>query len=208
MKTTAFLIGLIVFATVIVSSAAAQDVLFEDDMDEWKDPWMNPENVDPAYGEIAYEGGALQLMDYTDENFTYTILNKEFSDFILAVEIELVEGNADNWYHIFTRVQEQGFYVFSISADGWYQIRKIESGEVESLVEPTESEYIVQGRDATNTVRIESIGDEMTLFVNDWRLETVQDSSFSTGKIALGTESLSGSFTTTAFDNLVIVEPA
>ncbi len=208
MKTTAVLIGLIVFATVIVSGAAAQDVLFEDDMDEWKDPWMNPEDVDPSYGEITYENGALWIMDYTDDNWTTTTLEEEFSDFMLEVETELVEGNADNWFHIFTRGQDQGYYVFSISADGLYQILKCENGELQYLVEPTQSEYIVQGRDATNTVRIESIGDEMTLFVNDQRLETIHDSSFSTGLIALGAESFSGSFTTAAFDNLVIAEPS
>jgi hypothetical protein len=183
----------------------------DDDMDEWNSTWMNgtwmnADDIDPNLGEVTYEDEELRITDYTDENATYTVMRDEFSDFKLSVDTELTDGNTSTWQQIYTRLQNDSGYVFSINADGQYQIQKIENGTVESLVEPTESEYIDQGTDETNEVMIESIGDEMTLFIDEHEVSTVNDSSFSTGRIALGAESLSGTSATVAFEDFEITE--
>ena len=206
MKRITFLLALVAFAAAIAPGASAQNILFEDDMDVWQDPWLQP--FESSYGTVSYEDGELRVMDYTDENVTGTVLQNDFGDFRLFVETGLVAGNEDNWQYIYIRWQENGGYVFGVSADGFYQILKVDGGTVTSLAEPTASEYINTGRDVTNIVSIESNGDEMNLFVNGYLLETVHDTRFSNGQIALAVESLSGSFSTVGFDNLYITEPA
>lgn len=206
MKRITYLLALVAFAAAIAPGVSAQTVLFADDMDVWQDPWVQP--YESPYGTVSYEDGELRIMDYTDDSVTGTILQDDFDNFILSVETRLVAGNDDNWQYVYTRLQESGGYVFAISADGFYQILKSDSGTATALAEATTSEYINTGRDAANIIEIESNGDEMNFFVNGYLLESVRDTRFSTGQIALGTASLSGRFSTAGFDNLVITEVA
>jgi hypothetical protein len=131
-----------------------------------------------------------------------------FTDFILEVETWLVSGTDNNWHAVFCRWRdEDNYYAFAISADGYYTIEKVVDGDITAFVEPTYSSYINQGVGAVNLIHIECIGSSLSLSVNGHVLATVTDATFTGGDIALAANAQAGTSTEVAFDNIVVTKP-
>jgi len=181
-------------------------ILFSDDFSDDGSGWVTYDEYD---GRVIYEDGCLYVTDYTNPEFAmYGESQRYFTDFIIEVETRLVGGTDDNWHLVGCRFKDEGnTYWFGISADGYYTINKEVNGKVEVLVAPTRSVYIHQGRDVTNLIHVECIGSSLSLSVNGHLLRKVTDATFTGGDIALGANSLAGTFTEVTFDNLVVTEP-
>jgi len=162
-----------------------------------------------ANGEVFYEGGWLHVINYTTApEDTETMLVGYFDDFILEVDTKLVDGTDNNWHGVICRFQNLGdYYVFNISADGYYYISRFIDYEQTALAGPTYSSHINTGWDVVNTMHIECVGSSFSFSVNGHLLATVTDNSFSDGDIGLLATSWEGSLSEIAFDNLVITEP-
>ncbi len=159
-------------------------------------------------GRASYEGGWLHVTTYTAAGFaTYSCAHQHFTDFILEVETKLVAGTDDNWHQIVCRYLDDNYYDFDISADGYYGILAWIQGSRHVLVEPTSSIHILQGRNATNRVRVECVGSTLSLSVNGHLLVEVTDARLHGGDICLGVSSLAGTFSEVAFDNIVVTAP-
>ncbi|MCJ7426158.1 MAG: hypothetical protein MUO17_03355 [Dehalococcoidales bacterium] len=191
---------------IVVEPSAGPTVLFFDDFSQDTGDW---DIYSDSSGQVFYESGWLHLIHYTDASLdTYTLAYQYLDDFILEVETKLVDGTDNNWQTVLCRVQdEDNYYAFGVSADGYYNLAKFIDGEPTYLVYATYSDYINQGWDVVNTVYIECIGSSLTLAVNGYVLDTVTDYSFYGGYIGFIANSLDGSFTEIAFDNLIVVEP-
>ena len=187
-------------------AATGPTVLFYDDFSNPNSGWVTYDGYD---GQVMYHDGCLYIKDYTNpEGTIYGEAQRYFTDFILEVETWLVGGTDDNWHIVSCRMQdEDNYYGFGISADGFYQIAKFVDGERISLSEIASSSYINQGWDVVNSIRIECIGNSLSLAVNGHTLASVTDSTFSGGDVCLAANALSGTFTEIAYDNLVITEP-
>jgi hypothetical protein len=183
------------------------DVIFSDDFSRDNGDW---EVFSDANGEVFYEGGWLHLINYTTAPVdTMSLMtNQNFTDFILEVEVKLIDGTDDNWQGIVCRYHDGGdYYVFNISADGYYYIARFINHEQTALAEATQSSYINQGWDVVNNVYIECIGSSLSLSVNGHLLASVTDSTLNEGEIGLLVTSWDGDFSEIAFDNLVVTEP-
>lgn len=181
-------------------------VLFSDDFSQDTGVW---DTLSDANGKVFYENGWLHIINYTDAPVdTYTLAHRYFSDFILEVETKLVDGTDDNWHTVSCRFEdEDNYYAFGISADGYYLISKFANGEQIFLAGPTRSSYINQGWDIINLVHIACIGSNLSLSVNGHTLISVTDATFTTGDMGLFATSWAGSLTEIAFDNIVVTEP-
>jgi len=181
-------------------------VLFSDDFSDPNSGWDVSEN---SAGQVAYKNGHYSIKTYLSSPYcTYGEINRYFSDFILEVETWLVSGTDNNWHTVSCRVPDNNnFYQFSISADGYYVITKIFNGEQISLVTPTQSSYVNQVIGAVNLIHIECISNSLSLSVNGHLLRQVTDNTFSGGDISLEASESAGISTEIAFDNLVITEP-
>jgi uncharacterized repeat protein (TIGR02543 family) len=187
--------------------AVGVTVLFSDD-------FSNPNSGDwdvytDANGKVFYEDGWLHILNYTTASEdTESMLDGYFSDFALEADTKLVDGTDNNWHGVICRLQDLGnYYVCNISADGYYLISRFVDYDQVALTGPTPSSYINTGWDVVNTVRIECVGNSLSLSVNGHLLDTVYDSNFSSGKIGLLATSWEGDHSEIAFDNLVITEP-
>jgi len=181
-------------------------VLFYDDFSQDTGDWDIFSDSD---GKVFYENGWLHITNYTTATIdTVTLVDGYFTDFVLEVETQLVDGTDDNWHGIVCRSQDvDNYYAFGVSADGYYYLAEFINGE-QIAVEPISfSSHINQGWDVTNFIHIECIGSSLSLSVNGHSLINVTDTSFSGGEIGLLSTSLGGSFSEIAFDNLVITEP-
>jgi uncharacterized repeat protein (TIGR02543 family) len=190
---------------VTVTANFEHEVLFSDDFSDEAGVWGTGSDED---GSVFYETGWLHVVDYTGGPSIITSAHQHFTDFILEVETKLVGGTDDNWHMVLCRYQDDAnHYDFRISADGYYAIARFISGNGTALVEATQSSYINQGVDAVNLIHIECIGSNLSLSVNGHVLRTVTDTAISSGDIALGGQSLAGSSTEIAFDNITVTRP-
>jgi hypothetical protein len=161
-------------------------------------------------GSAFYENGKLHIRNYTiSPSPSASFWSTEFTDFTAEIEMEFVGGSNDNWQGFLCRYNlgVGDYYFLGISADGYYMIEKFEAGDggvSTSLSRPSTSSHILTGLGITNTVRVECIGNSLTLYVNGFSLAQVTDSTFSTGIVGFGVTSLSGEYSEVAFDNLVI----
>ena len=188
------------------ATQTASGVLFSDDFSDEGSGWITYEGFD---GRASYHDGCLHITAYTAFlGPTYSTAQLSLADFVLEVETWLVDGTDDNWHLVLCRYQdEDNNYAFGISADGYYSIFKWFDGELAVLVSPTYSTHINQGRSAINLIRVECIGDSLSLSANGHMLKMVADDTFSGGDIGLGTIALAGEFTEVAFDNIVVSKP-
>lgn len=199
-------LGLVGAAGCDGDSTPAANVLFSDDFSQDRGDWDIFSDED---GEVFYEDGWLQLINYTaSPTDTPTILDGYFSDFVLEIDTKLVDGTYDNWHGVICRYQDDGnYYAFGVSADGYYLVAKFADSLTTELAPITSSTHIKQGTDAVNHIRIECIGNSLSLSVNGHTLAEVTDSTFSGGAIGLVCTSWGGTFSQIAFDNIVISEP-
>lgn len=178
-------------------------VVFRDGFDSQNGNWTTYSGED---GSALYENGKLHIKNYTASKYpSGSYIERQFSDFALEVEMELVGGSSANWQSVVCRYNGVGdSYMFCINADGKYAILKAVEGVATMLRTPTSSSHIKTGLAVTNNIRVECIGSSLTLYVNGFNVAQVSDNSLVTGSVGLSVESTSGEYSEVAFDNVVI----
>ncbi len=172
-------------------------------------------------GWILYEGrgvtsriedGVLRLNNSLSGEIAWANAGRDFDDVIIDVETVQAGGPDDNAYGVICRYQnEENFYVFLISGDGHYAIGKYQSGtpQVQYLSgggQYTFSEVINQGQ-SRNQMRVNCVGNELSLSVNGVPLKTVTDPTFVIGDIGLGASTFQPGTAVIEFDNLRVIAP-
>ena len=171
---------------------------------------------------------------YTGQ-IVWSTLDRKYNDFDLRVTARRVSGPLDNQYGVIFRYRDdENFYFFEISSDGYYSLQKAGNGGREFISEWNTSDVIRQG-DEPNEMRVVARGDQFRFYVNGepmplclrgenthsmWNISTgecvtddityvYQDDDFGQGRIALeaGSSSDTTSEIIVAFDNLVIIGP-
>lgn len=191
----------------LFSTPAPGDILYEDDFSRERSGWGI---MDRAGGdiEIAY-GGMLFSVDLPNFMF-WSITGGKFSDTQIDVDAVLVEGPENDALGLVCRYQdEENFYGFMISHDGYYGIFKYIDGRMVMASEEGElgySEVIRQGG-YVNHIRAVCQGDRLSLIVNDETLAVVEDDSFSEGKVGLLAGSYRDPGVVILFDNFKVIQP-
>lgn len=139
------------------------------------------------------------------KDFSYwSVAGVSFADFVLEVETNQVDGPDNNDYGLILRYQDDdNFYSFEISGDGYYTFNKAVERQFFSIIPWRESEAINLGSNS-NLLRVEAVGPNFTLYINDELVDAAIDSDFSQGDIGLlvGTYEEPGAHI--AFDNLKV----
>ena len=127
-----------------------------------------------------------------------------FADGTVEVEAQAVDGPDDNGYGLVFRYQDnENFYYFEVSSDGYYSIGKMVADEWESLAGWTESDVIRLGR-RTNALRIVCSGSQMTFFVNGRQIEELVDDDFEAGSVGFIAEARDEPGVRVHFDDLKV----
>lgn len=182
-------------------------ILYMDDFANVESGWQTRSN--DAGSSISYLHQGLRFV--VNEEFTdfWSIQNIIIADVQLAVDASRVSGPDDNVYGLICRyTEENNYYAFVISSDGYYAILKMLDGNL-SILTGNHMDFhdaINQGR-GTNRIRADCISDELSLFVNNTLLETVIDKDISEGRIGLvaGTKEEPGAII--LFDNFILYQP-
>ncbi len=187
-------------------------VLFQDDFADAQ-----------ACGWVQYnQGGAsatveeelLRLTTSQPGPIWWTNPERNFDDVIITVQARQASGPDNNAYGVICRYQSQeNFYVFLISGDGYYAIGKYQSGneQIQYLTGDGQYHYIfsdaINQGIATNQLRINCVGNELSMTVNGLPLATVTDPTFVTGDVGLAVSAFELGTAVIEFDNIQVISP-
>jgi hypothetical protein len=183
------------------------DVLFKDDFSESPNGWgvLGREG-----GEIGFQDNGFVISVDTPQYLFWSVNGDRYLDTKIDVDAVLLEGPTDDNFGVICRFQDNdNFYGFLISHDGYYGIFKVVEGIlIMSTPDPVlnYNDTIRQGG-IVNHIQAVCQGDVLSLYVNDVLLSQIKDDSFTSGQIGL----IAGAYDTAGvkvlFDNLVVTQP-
>lgn len=186
------------------------EVLFFDDFNGEQDCGWVTYNRGGGIAEI--DNASMQLTVSQPGQIWWTNPNRDFDDLVIRAEARQVSGPNDNAFGLICRYQnEENFYVFLISGDGYYAIGKYQSGS-ENVVYLTDAGQFQQS-DAINTgvasneMLVSCIGNQLSLAVNGTPLITVTDPTFVTGDVGVAASTLQAETGVIEFDNVQVTVP-
>ena len=128
---------------------------------------------------------------------------------IIEVDTTKFSGPEDNEFGVVCRYQnEDNFYYFVISSDGYHSINKFSSGEYVILGDGAyQFNSTIRQSEGLNHIRAWCVGDTLRLDVNGRTLAQVQDSDFLSGEIGMIAGSYDESGVEIQFDHFTVYSP-
>ncbi len=164
---------------------------------------------DPDFIEVEalLNEGTLDFTVYAEESLFWTTAEEDFGDGVYEVQTTAVGGPLDNGFGMLFMFdnERENFYMFEISSDGYVWVGIYEEGA--SSYTPfldngwQASEAVKQGLGASNVLRVEVNNGQMTFYVNNQQVATVQDRTLSRGNIGLFVETFDEGGARVQFDN-------
>jgi hypothetical protein len=179
-------------------------VLFQDDFSRTSSGWDRYDYGDATtdYGDDVYR---IELL--VADSGVWANPYKDFTDVIIEVETYKASGGDDNGFGVICRQEDlENFYFFEISSDGYAWIGKYFQGETVSLSNVIQTTEINQGN-STNSLRVECVGNRLSLFVNGTLVIETNDSDLTHGDVGLLAETYSATSTEILFDNFIVTRP-
>lgn len=183
------------------------EVLFSDNFSDPNSGWDTVTNSD--YSSDYYQD-SYRIAVYNDMYDSWANPDSNiFSDVRIEAEATKNGGPDDNDFGLICRyLNDEEFYYAVISSDGFYGIYKA-TGTSSTLLGHDElqpSSAIHQGL-VTNKIRLDCVGDVLTLYVNGQQIDQQTDSEYSSGNVGLlaGTYEIPG--TDILFDDFTVLAP-
>ena len=176
---------------------------FADSFDDPRTGWTLIHN---NQADMTIEGGQLRIAIQQPDSLAWSVATgRAFDYFTLEVDATPLAGPDDNDYGVIVRhVDDDNFYRFEISGDGYFNAQKRQKGKWEKLIPDwTASESIRKGK-ATNHLRVVGAGSGLTFYVNQTLLIQIADASFSRGAIGVLAGTLAEPGVQVAFDNVQV----
>ncbi|MHC1741357.1 MAG: hypothetical protein AB9897_09640 [Anaerolineaceae bacterium] len=191
----------------VATAAAPGSVLLEDGFSDNENHWGIS---DGDKGKVSFLYQGLDIMVEQPNSMIWTVNGEKYQDVKIDIDAVLLNGPTDDAYGAICRYQDnEHFYGFLVTHDGYYGIFKMQQGQL-VLANPEGglkfSEAIRQGG-VVNHIQAICQGNLLTLSVNDQILSIIEDDSLSQGKIGL----IAGAYATPGvelfFDNLKVTQP-
>lgn len=163
-------------------------------------------------GSATVENSAMQVTVNQPGQLWWTNPGRDFDDVIVSVEARQVGGPNDNAYGLICRYQnEENFYVFLVSGDGFFAIGKYQTG-TDNVVYLTENQQFIPSDAinlgvASNELSASCVGNQLSLEVNGIPVLSVTDPTFVTGDIGLAAGTLVAGTGVIEFDNVQAIAP-
>jgi hypothetical protein len=134
----------------------------------------------------------------------------DLADLMIEVDVRQVEGPLDNNFGVLVRYleddEQESYYWFQISGDGFYSVDLRWEDEWIPLVEWEASTAIYTGLGVTNRIRVVCAGDQFSFYANNDHLVDVSDGTIGRGSIGLAAGTFEESGVVAQFDNLWVYE--
>ena len=132
-------------------------------------------------------------------------------DVHIEVDATVSFGPTNNAFGVICRYQDpNNFYYFYISSDGYAGIGK-KQNNVHSIISSPDGKLIkvdgINTGDASNHLRVDCIGSNLTLYVNGTQVATTKDSAFSAGNVGLIARTYDTGGADILFNNFFVYKP-
>ncbi len=189
----------------ITPAVASGDVLFQDD---FSNPLSGWDRISTPGGIMDYDSGVYRFLIY-DPHFNYwSTPRKRFTDVRIEVDTAKLAGPDSNRAGLVCRLDNDQFYFFVISSDGYYAVGRTNGLDSYLLGQDQmwPSPHIYTGM-AVNHLRADCVGNLLTFYVNGFLLAQVTDSTLTEGEVGL----LAGTFdeggVDVIFDRFIVMQP-
>jgi hypothetical protein len=189
------------------ASSKPGTVLYKDDFSKPSSGWETFSDENSSL--IAYQANGLRIVVNQSQTDLWTRPGKKFADSWQEVDAIKLGGPDNNHFGLICRYQDQNnFYAFLVSSDGYSGVVKMKDGKM-TILGSGSLEYnqsIHQGQ-ALNRLRAGCIGPILILLVNGEKILARQDSDFGAGEIGLIAGSYEKPGVDIYFDNFVVYKP-
>lgn len=168
--------------------ATPQDsfVLFQDDFSDTSSGW---DRTTSEEGLTDYANGSYRILVSPESYSVWANPGQDFTDVRVEVEATKVSGPDDNEFGIICRYQdENNFYAGVLTSDGYYAFwQRINGAELQLLgMENLGTSDAINQGSASNHVRLDCVGDTLSLYANSQLVGEVQDvSALTSGDVGL-----------------------
>jgi hypothetical protein len=160
-------------------------------------------------GVAHYDGDSIRIL-INESNATYwTSPGLKLKDSVVDVDAVKVTGPDDNLFGLICRFRdEQNYYSFLVSSDGYYGILKVVDGQREFLGSPhMQISDMIQKDEKTNHLRADCVGNKLSLYANWTKLVEVEDDTFTEGDVGIIGATRDTVGTDIRFDNFIVISP-
>lgn len=181
-----------------------ETILFADDFSNPESGWPSGQN---ARGEYGYQLDSYRILVYEMEDAVLWVETKrQDANVNIYVNANPVTEGMNGYYGLRCRIQDdQNFYYFVIRNNGDYTIGKYKNAEFLPFFDWKQSAAIKQGNQI-NRLRVECAGNTLRLYVNNIKLDEVNDADFSSGANGVVAAALGDQGFEVIFDNFLITE--
>jgi hypothetical protein len=191
----------------IIFESPSGAVLYQDDFSDSSSGWENFH--DPEKGTMDYFDSFYRVQVLGEYQMLTTGPGLKFTDVKLASDMLKVVGSTNDMFGLVCRMEDQqNFYFFVISSDGYYGIGKVIDG-VQSMLGSTgmvPSEIISMGM-AKNHLQADCIGKNLILSINGQELVSTEDVEISAGDVGIIVGTMQDSENVVLFDNFSVINP-
>lgn len=190
----------------VSSSVPSGNVLFQDDFSDQSSGWLQGRD---DIGLTEYSEGGFRIYVASETSAKVSIPRLQFTDVRIQVEAKKIGGPDDNDFGVVCRYKDQNnFYFFTISSDGYYGIGKYRENELIliGMEQMQTTDYIHQGAN-NNQLRADCIGNTLAFYINGNLVGEVQDSDFTSGDVGLIAGTFKTQGTDILFDNFSVLKP-
>lgn len=196
--------ALILFLSLLSGCAPSSSEL----LDDFSDPasgWGAASHETYVRG---YQQGEYLIQIDVPDWFVWTTAGRSYEDVEIEVAVRSA-GQTDNHYGAICRYDEQAFYYFAISTDGYYAIYKHESdGELVPLTGNNMLySALIRQEGGDNQIRASCQGTRLALYLNGQLLVEVENDDFMKGDIGLAAGTLKNGGTSIWFDDFGVQKP-
>lgn len=186
-------------------ASASGSVLFQDD---FSNPLSGWDHVLSDGGSMDYDSGIYRFL-VAAQNFNYwSTPKKRFTDTRVEVDTAKLGGPDSNRAGIVCRVNNDQFYFFVISSDGYYAVGRTNGLESYLLGQDQmmPSSNIHTGV-AINHLRADCVGTTLTFYINGFPVSQVSDSTLASGDVGLIAGAFEEGGVDIIFDQFVVMQP-
>ena len=194
-------------ATAPEVSIPQTEVLFNEDFSNSNSGW---DDIEDEEGITGYRDGGYRILINKTDWYFWSTAGKNFTDVVIDVEATKSGGPDNNEFGIICRyVDQDNFYIFSISSDGYYGISKFVDGDQSGVgMEDMQfNDKVIKLGAATNKLRATCNTDSLKFEVNGQVLADVKDSSLTSGDVGLIASTFDEVGVNILFDNFVVTKP-
>ncbi|MBI3159678.1 MAG: serine/threonine protein kinase [Chloroflexi bacterium] len=185
---------------------ATGTLLFADDFSDPESGWDRTRDREGVTD--YFEDGTYHISIIDPQYIWWANPSLDFENVVVEVDATLVGGSVDNGFGIIcSYINEDNFFYGAVSSEGFYSFWQQAAGDWNTLGDGEQRSPLIPTDGSSLRLRLECVGDTMTLYVNHVLIDSVSGAALTGGDVGLIAESYGNEPTEIEFDNFTVTAP-